>query len=527
MKLFGEFAGVAIVSLLLVWQSAYAGASFKLEHSFQIPPVQGRIQEIRFVDVDRKGSSDLLIRDSLSVTLFSLGRDSIITTVPLDTMTFWKLAFADVNRDSIPDLVMGYLSTRPNHFPTTIAILRLYDGATGYQWTSSDSFLTSVSGPQGPLGVAAGLLDAADLDGDGYNELIASIDSTADNMDMEGDLTWTESAHSVGYHSFPAVRAWRNGSFFTRLDTLRLSDGHLLGLPTRYWFFDLHCFSPCPSNFEAFNAPVHLRSDGSIGASLGQNDQSYCNSNRISNQNLFSVLALGPILGDSAHPNILVTYHKFFDGFPVCAPIETDSLILFRVETPDSISRVWEIEQTRPLLGAQFLFHPGYPGRFLLSGNGKFLFADASTIAIVDSTGPIPTGAGRWMYPLTDGLPRYVVVTGGALSEYILSDSTATDVSDRPGIPANFSLSPNYPNPFNASTIIEYSIARGSQVSLTVYNSLGQKVADLVGRHQVAGHYRILWDGTDSRGKSVASGVYFYRLEAGEFVQSRKMLVLK
>ena len=132
------------------------------------------------------------------------------------------------------------------------------------------------------------------------------------------------------------------------------------------------------------------------------------------------------------------------------------------------------------------------------------------------------------MYPAGDGIPRFVVTNGSTLTEYLLSDSTATDSNNDPSdLPLAFSLSPNYPNPFNPSTEIRYSIPRASQVSIAVYNVLGQRVTGLVDLHQKAGNYRITWDGTDSRGKSVASGIYFYRMKADQFVQSHKMILLK
>lgn len=95
------------------------------------------------------------------------------------------------------------------------------------------------------------------------------------------------------------------------------------------------------------------------------------------------------------------------------------------------------------------------------------------------------------------------------------------------GLPDAFCLSQNYPNPFNPSTVIEYSIPRRSQVEITLYNLLGQKVKTLVDKVEPAGNYSAYWNGTDYSGKPVASGVYLYRLKAGDFVETRKMILLK
>ncbi|MFC1572295.1 T9SS type A sorting domain-containing protein [Candidatus Eisenbacteria bacterium] len=85
----------------------------------------------------------------------------------------------------------------------------------------------------------------------------------------------------------------------------------------------------------------------------------------------------------------------------------------------------------------------------------------------------------------------------------------------------------NYPNPFNPSTTIRYSVAQTTAVSITVYNAQGRKVRTLVDENQVAGHYRVTWDGKTIRRQPVASGVYFYSLRVGPSRFVKKMLLLK
>jgi len=94
-------------------------------------------------------------------------------------------------------------------------------------------------------------------------------------------------------------------------------------------------------------------------------------------------------------------------------------------------------------------------------------------------------------------------------------------------VPTSYTLSQNYPNPFNALTTITYAIPEDSHVSVKVFNVLGAEVRALVDQHQKANTYQATWDGKDADGKSVASGVYFCTMEAGEFSQSTKMVFLK
>jgi len=94
-------------------------------------------------------------------------------------------------------------------------------------------------------------------------------------------------------------------------------------------------------------------------------------------------------------------------------------------------------------------------------------------------------------------------------------------------LPGKFSLSQNHPNPFNPSTIMEYTLPARSFVVLEVYNLLGQKVIILVNEEKEAGVHQITWDGMDKEGNPVSSGVYFYRLKADNFSEVKKMMLMK
>jgi hypothetical protein len=123
------------------------------------------------------------------------------------------------------------------------------------------------------------------------------------------------------------------------------------------------------------------------------------------------------------------------------------------------------------------------------------------------------------LYPIP-GMSR--LKTNSAF-QYPCSASTEDEEGfDETLVPEQYGLEQNYPNPFNPTTEISFSLPVASHVKLEIYNIMGQLVITLADETREAGLHTVTWDGS-----SVASGVYFYRLATPEFVQTRKMLLMK
>jgi len=115
-------------------------------------------------------------------------------------------------------------------------------------------------------------------------------------------------------------------------------------------------------------------------------------------------------------------------------------------------------------------------------------------------------------------------------SSFVQATAGEVGVAERPqtaGQPLTFSLSQNYPNPFNPVTTISYTLPKKTKVTLIIYNLLGQRIRKLVDAEKLPGKHRVSWDGKDDFGRPVGPGVYFYQIKADDFVQVKKLVLLK
>ncbi len=161
-------------------------------------------------------------------------------------------------------------------------------------------------------------------------------------------------------------------------------------------------------------------------------------------------------------------------------------------------------------------------GRWFVGGRGQMAFS-------YETTAPIAYRS--WEY--TGGWAPY---RSQDLQDVIIRCTVRqlpTSVGDPNALPSEFALEQNYPNPFNPTTTIKYALPRASRVVLRVYDMLGQQVAVLKDEMQTAGTHDVVWNGKNAQGHTVASGVYFYQMEArpvdgsAAFTSMRKMLLVK
>jgi hypothetical protein len=135
----------------------------------------------------------------------------------------------------------------------------------------------------------------------------------------------------------------------------------------------------------------------------------------------------------------------------------------------------------------------------------------------------------HWLDDIEDGYLYSYKITAVDYAGNESSPASPESVTDAetPDIPQAFALHQNVPNPFNPSTRISFDLPAQAHVKLVIYDVSGRLVLTLVNKDMEQGHKEISWDGRDNSGRKVASGIYFYRLAAGAFTETKKMVLLK
>ena len=129
-----------------------------------------------------------------------------------------------------------------------------------------------------------------------------------------------------------------------------------------------------------------------------------------------------------------------------------------------------------------------------------------------------------WNVRVSDGLAEVMSSNGPFIFNVgVIFLSVDSDNSQ----PDNFLLYPNFPNPFNPTTTLRYDLPQNSLVNITIYDLNGREVKKLVRSEQVSGNHSLTWNGTNDQGKLVSAGVYLYQIQSGEFVQTKKMVLMK
>ena len=172
-------------------------------------------------------------------------------------------------------------------------------------------------------------------------------------------------------------------------------------------------------------------------------------------------------------------------------------------------------------------------GGELLESSGEFVqgFMNSSVSGVIEI--PMGTTEGQWSIRiiLSDDLGESTNLGPNDLGSQNFQNYIYIDNSELGQLsnntPINFSLEQNYPNPFNPNTSIQYTLPSDGYVLINVYDMLGNLVKNLVSQNQSSGYNVVQWNAIDHLGYPVSAGLYLYSIQAGEFAQTKKMVLLK
>jgi hypothetical protein len=244
---------------------------------------------------------------------------------------------------------------------------------------------------------------------------------------------------------------------------------------------------------------------------------------------VFRYLLPGPLFNarftipDVQFPGTLYWKSNTFNISSVGTIYEREIRILIDEETQSAAEYdAMILEQHRPSLkiGSQTAGADGNISMVYLPGNVQTAFTGLGTFypdgRPAQRIGIVPDVL---VSPTIEGLRQQRdEVLEAALQQKLL---TSVAIQRTPSLPEQFALSQNYPNPFNPSTTISYQLPKASRVSLKVFNTLGQQVAMLIDEEKSAGYHQARWDA------ALPSGVYFYRLQAGGYLETKRMILLR
>ena len=246
-----------------------------------------------------------------------------------------------------------------------------------------------------------------------------------------------------------------------------------------------------------------------------------------------------------AHPQELVSVASPSNGYlHNIWPTEDGNYVLTTEETDNRTVKIWDISDLNNVnLVAEYLAPNDLAHNVHVEGDYAFISHYTSGVVVLDihdPTDPVEVAiydtyaqndnsvfAGCWgVYPHTANGMVFTSSIEGYLHIFQF-DESVIDVDAETALPGEFVLYQNYPNPFNPITTLHYDLPENSYVNVTVYDMLGRAVKTLVNSTQDAGFKSVVWNAANDYGNPVSAGVYLYQIKAGEFVQTRKMVLLK
>ena len=522
--------GYRLLFAMAVWGvlsgRAYGSLGLTLEKQTVIPELVGNVRQVALIDLDRDGNPELLACDSTSGLFYSPEDDSIIfrfALLPFATNT--NLLVADVNRDSIADLVIGQYFDYLARPPDTVCRVDLFDGASNFAQHDS-AYFTVLRLTQQPLKPPIGSisLSASDINSDGFDELRVSYHKYIINRFYNGTLRLTTTGETAIYQHFTdSVLSTESACAGDYLPLDNLAGVELFATSRYQTVLSMDTASGTFSS--TTNAQVDIVNGAGIVRSTVKEPLIVpCHGDSTVMMSICRVVEAGNIdLSDSSATELLIEYTGEFRCFTDGSATFDSSAHryeLYRLVLPDSLMFMRYLPELEGF--ASICYTDAFPGN-LFAMAGDVVYRIETVSGVIEQVGQVPDADTVFWNRATyiDGASSLIGVKGRVVSWYRLDQ--VTDIENEPStLPDEFKIGTAYPNPFNATLSIPLMTPRSGLLTVAIVNTLGQQVCNMTITAGAPGMQTITWDAT-----AFSSGVYFIRISFDGQTRTTRAVLLK
>lgn len=507
---------LAFASIITAFFALTANASLQmyLDKSFTIPGTNP-ISQLQFADWDGDGIPEVaaLSADS-DVVIYSITGDSVIFSYRNDLIPAnpVSILFADVTRDSIPDLVLQYLVSAIIDGKQTEYVMDVLDGAQSFARIKRYLYYSA----QFPIR-SASYIRAIDLDGDRFNEFVVSRHKVVEHYSYDEDIVF-DTYDLVTYTTLPDTLPMPGGIDSTFLVQsgdesfkveYRTDHGSHWGSGSNWEFTSVYFritdirsgfastiygggYPPCSGEFTSSTSVARFNCAGDIWPGGGSTEVFVA---KTGSQSCYSTVSGVNVAGWQR--------------------------VLGRLTESGAFETIWS-DSSFDFIGGKIVTHPLFPFSAIGLTNAEILLFSFLEKSVIERI-PLPAASLKeWDSPYSDDRLRLVTIDGRKVELWGFDE--ATGVVDPPIaiLPERFELSNPYPNPFNPSVTIDLAIPAKGRVRLDVFNLTGQRVATIFDEIVSAGTKTIPWNASGH-----SSGVYFFRATFEEQSQTVKAILLK
>jgi hypothetical protein len=499
--------------------------------SYTVPGLSNSVQQIDLADVDGDGSAEVLVFDGQDFVLYSPAGESTLATFNVDSifasltagdcedaMVASRLLLADIDRDSLVDVALllselcvsnPYLQTYDARYLAVLAD----DVATGAAPVLALDFRC-----ESTLGI--GYFGAVDIDGDGYDNLVISVDSSQYwdyGVLMQFDNSYGK---TLIYHSFPDSLISQVEAVVTAAWPVVASGGNpaLLAADRDWSWQDYTGIGPQATTTDGVTL---LRPDGETLSHRERQAFEICTDN--GDGAIWTNLLHPHWVGDvvSATPEVEVLCTHYDDEHAHDCDTSARALLAYELTDADTLRELWSIDMGDEAL-THFMADPKFPDQFFAFAGDTLMRFAATDGSLLKRYDPLPTGMKFWDYPYGEDEPYLVLVNGQTVSYYTFDEVTDVETNTPSALPETFTLGQPYPNPFNPTVTVPVTLPNKGHLRVEVFNILGQPVGVLYDGKAGPGEMNVVWDATD-----FSSGVYFFKVVFNDLPKTVSAVLVK